>query len=99
MSRALVIEPEAEREITEATDWYDQRSRSARVGFSQALERALAAIQNNPNQYQVVHRHVRRALLGRYPYALFYVATESEVIVMACFHCRRDPRRWQNWIS
>jgi plasmid stabilization system protein ParE len=94
MSRTL--EPEAETEITDAADWYNQRSESARIGFLRAVARAF--IRENPNQYQVVYRHVRRVVLGRYPYALMYTASDHEVIVIACFHGRRDPKRWQERI-
>jgi len=33
------------------------------------------------------------AAIGQY--ALLYVVSKQEVNVIVCFHCRRDPRRWQ----
>jgi plasmid stabilization system protein ParE len=98
MSRTLIIEPEAEAEIAEAADWYNKRSQQVRIGFLRAIERALSSIQDNPEQYQIVYRHVRRVVLGRYPYALLYTASAQEVIVIACHHGRRHPRHWQDRI-
>jgi plasmid stabilization system protein ParE len=49
----------------------------------------------NPFQYSVVHGEKRRALLRRFPYALTYRASEDEVVILACLHARRDPKRWQ----
>jgi plasmid stabilization system protein ParE len=99
MSRTLSVEPEAEAEIADAAEWYDQRSLQARVGFLRAVERALSFIRDNPAQYQTVHRHVRRAVLNGYPYALMYTASATEVNVIACHHDRRDPKRWQDRIG
>jgi hypothetical protein len=48
-----------------------------------------------PERYPVVRGEARRALLRRFPYAVFFVATPDLVSVLACMHARRDPRRWQ----
>jgi plasmid stabilization system protein ParE len=93
MNRTLVVEPEAEAEIASAAAWYELRSPSVRVGFLRAVDRALSFIRQNPSQYQIIYRHTRRAVLRRYPYALLYTASDSEVIVIACLDTRRDPER------
>ena len=43
---------------------------------------------NNPRQFPTVFKNVRRALLRRFPYSLFFV-------IETCFHASRDPSRWQ----
>jgi len=43
-----------------------------------------------------VLKTVRRARVKLFPYALFYVVDGDELLVIACFHSRRDPRRWQS---
>ena len=48
-----------------------------------------------PERFPVVHLTCRRALLRRFPYAIYYVAAAESVSVVACMHARRDPRRWQ----
>jgi plasmid stabilization system protein ParE len=70
MSRPLVIEPEAEAEIVEIADWYNRRNPAARVAFSRAVDRALDFIRQHPEQYQIVYRQVRRALVDGFPYSL-----------------------------
>ena len=98
MNRTLVIEPEAEIEIQDAADWYDQRNSATRLDFFRAINRVLDFICENPHQYQVVYRAVRRALVDGYPYAFFYTASESQVIVVSCFHTSRDPTVWRERI-
>ena len=45
--------------------------------------------------YQLVDRKMRRALLRRFPYAVFFEVGEAEILVYAVFHCARDPRSWK----
>lgn len=49
------------------------------------------AIGVHPAQYPAVYRDVRRALVHRFPYGVFYVPREDRIFVVACFHARRDP--------
>jgi toxin ParE1/3/4 len=53
-------------------------------------------IQANPNQYPVVHRNVRRALVRRFPYGVFYVVEGQRIVVLAVFHGSRDPSQWKS---
>ena len=94
MNRKLVFWPEAEAELAEAVDWYETRGKGLGADFMRAVDAALAAIQRNPNQYQIIKGRIRRAVLRRFPYSLIYVASEHEVTVLACFHGRRNPQRW-----
>jgi plasmid stabilization system protein ParE len=55
MSRAVVIEPEAESKIVNAANWYNQRNPHARDRFLRELQRTLSFIQDNPAQYQLVY--------------------------------------------
>jgi len=92
---ALILEPEAEAEIAEAGDWYNQQSPALRADFLQTLEETLAAIQENPFQYQVIWKEFRRAGVARFPYGLIYRASNREITVVACFHGRRNPKLWK----
>ena len=93
-SRRLVLRPEVEAEIAEAAEWYEGRGAGLSAEFLRAVDAAVASILRSPDQYQVVHQQKRRALLRRFPYALIFTATEAEVVLLACLHTRRSPRRW-----
>ena len=59
--------------------------------FLLCVEAALDAITLNPFQFPLLHREVRRALVRRFPYAVFFVVHDDTASVLAVFHCRRDP--------
>jgi plasmid stabilization system protein ParE len=94
MNRSVILRPEAEAELAEAVDWYESRGKGLGADFMRAVEAALASIERNPEQHQIVKGKVRRAVLRRFPYGLIYLASQYEITVVACFHGRRDPRRW-----
>ena len=56
------------------------------------------AMSANPRQFPVVFKNVRRALLHRFPYSLFFVVEDETVLGIACFHASRDPSQWQKRI-
>jgi toxin ParE1/3/4 len=94
VSWQLVVEAAAEAEILETAEWIARRNPVASERFLAAVDEALAAIENNPLQYQVVRGIVRRVLVRRFPYALLYSISDDRVVVTVCFHTHRDPRRW-----
>ena len=63
---------------------------------SRRLTARWTSIREMPELYAVVHRDTRRAMLVRFPYSLLYRLVNKQVIVVACFHGKRDPRRWQS---
>jgi len=95
VSRRFVVRPQADFEITEAADWYAQRAPGLGGEFVRAVDAALAAIERNPLQHPVVDPPIRRALLRRFPYSILFTADDDEIVVLSCFHVRRDPKRWQ----
>ena len=72
MSRGFFVEPEAEAEIAKAAEWYDLQNPAACVGFSRAIDRAFELIRANPDQYQIVYREFRRALVEAQPVPQFF---------------------------
>ncbi len=96
MTPRLFIEPEAEAEIQAAVDWYEARAAGLGHEFMRAIRVGLAAIERQPTQFPVVHGEIRRAMLRRFPYALYFVTEPAPVAVIACAHHRQNPQRWQS---
>jgi plasmid stabilization system protein ParE len=94
MNRALVVLPRAEAEVNDAAAWYARQSVASAVKFVDVFEVALTKLGENPLQYQIVQDQMRRAPLRGFPYGLLYVVEEQAVVILSCFHARRDPARW-----
>jgi toxin ParE1/3/4 len=92
------IQPLAEQDIREAYRWYDGRRENLGSEFLEALNVCLDRVAQHPKACQLVHKQVRRALLRRFPFCVYYLIAEAEVIVIAVLHGRRDAVQWRSRI-
>ncbi len=92
----LRLTPAAEADVKGVLAWYGDRGHDLGDQFLQALDQCLDAIERNPLAFAIVHRDFRRALLHRFPYCVFYFASEQEIVVLACVHGHRDPEVWKS---
>jgi plasmid stabilization system protein ParE len=87
--------PECSRDIAEAAEWYRRRDPRLAAEFLDAIEASVAILLDFPRSHELARKHTRRAFLARFPYTLYYVDLEQEVVLLACLHQARHPRRWQ----
>jgi plasmid stabilization system protein ParE len=90
----LIIRPEAEAELAEAVEWYESRVQGLGSDVLLAIDAAVAGILGNPLQHPLVHKTVRRALLRRFPYEIFFTLGDHHIVILAVFHAKRNPKRW-----
>ena len=95
MSHRLIIRPEAEADMTEAFDWYEERKAALGREFLAEVQVALRAIAENPLQHPMLYKNVRRILTRRFPYKLFFILEADHVEVIAVVHAKRHPGVWQ----
>lgn len=95
MRYRLLIRPEAEADLREAFDWYEQRMPGLGDDFLMAVDTAIDSILANPFQHATIRRDARRALTRRFPYQVFFVAEDDVITIIAVSHGARDPKRWQ----
>ena len=94
------LTPEAEADLAEAFDYYEDQIAGLGHEFVTTLEQQLERVVENPSQYQVRYREVRRAVMRRFPYAVFYLVEGEAVVVLAI----AEPRTWRTyfcdaWVS
>lgn len=88
--------PEAETDLREAQAWYDSRAFGVGDRFFAAVDGTVLRIGESPFQFPLVHTNSRRALVRRFPYALYFRVEAAAVFMIACAHTSRDPARWQS---
>lgn len=96
MTPRLVLRPQAEAELLEARDWYEDQRPGLGSAFAADVDGALGGIIRAPLAYPRVQEEIRRALVRRFPYAIYFRAMPDEIVVLAVLHGRRHPRRWQS---
>lgn len=95
MNLTIRISPQAAGQIRTAHDWWVRNRSKAPEAFAEEVERAFDLIKALPDAGEPVrHPHlpgVRRLLLGRIRYYLYYVKSIDQDIVdvLACWHTAR----------
>ena len=82
----------ADQDLAEARDWYERVREGLGAQLLDAVDRAIDLLAERADAFPMVHHETRRVVLRRFPYALYYVIEGSDVVIIGCFHARRDPR-------
>ena len=95
MTLPVVWLPEADAELKEALARYDSIRPELGIRFAEAVEEAVEAISAAPLRFAAVDKARRRAGVHRFPYGIYFVVEEARILVIACFHGKRNPKHWQ----
>lgn len=94
MAYQLKFSARALRETGQAQEWYESQSPGLGEEFVVAMELQLKRLEQAPLLFAEVIPGVRRALLPRFPFGLFYVVRGNLVHILAVLHDARNPNRW-----
>ena len=96
MAAELIFAPEAETDIGEAFGWYENQRPGLGEEFLSCVDACIKKICRTPEIYAKVYKQCRRALVRRFPYAIFYEYTGETIVIYCVFHTSRDPRKWRD---
>ena len=99
MKRAVVIRPEAEQDLVDVQNWYESERRGLGIEFRHSVGEAICSIAEFPLAAPLMFAGIRRRLLSRFPYGLFYKAEAQRVVILACVHAVRDPATVRTTVS
>lgn len=94
MTRAIIIRPEAQREVQAAFDWYQECGTGLGFELLRAADACLSKLKRNHFAYPLLRQSTRRALLRKFPYSILYVVHNDRIVIIAFFHARRNPIDW-----
>ena len=84
--------PAIEREIKEIRDFYEGRAPGLGGEFVDEFERQVLRIAAAPKRWMVVTGDLRRALMPRFPYVIYFrQAAPDRVRITVVKHQRRHP--------
>ncbi|HYJ04751.1 MAG TPA: type II toxin-antitoxin system RelE/ParE family toxin [Chthoniobacterales bacterium] len=95
----VIYHPDAEAELIEAAKFYQRRVPGLGAQFLNGVDHAISVISAAPGRWAVIEKDVRRYLIRRFPYAIYYRAHPDELRVLAFKHHRRHPDYWRYRIT
>lgn len=92
MKYTLRFIPEIEEDVFDGYIWYESKSKGLGEDFLRMFYVCAADILSNPLLYPKGYQEFRRKLLRRFPYGIYFLIEEDQVIVFGLFHCARNPK-------
>ncbi len=90
MNYRVYVRRLAELDALEAQAWYELQQSGLGTSFNDEFGQALQRLEHTPLIYQKIHGSVRRIVLRRFPYLLWFVVEGETVVVVACTHGKRS---------
>jgi toxin ParE1/3/4 len=91
----LVVKPEAEADIIQIVDWYNGAQEELGDEFFKILDRKMNLIAHNPFLFPKKHKNIRRALIDKFPFGVFFIVENDTVFLLAVIHSSRNPQIWK----
>jgi len=95
VTRRISVTPTTAEDIADAYDYYEGQRMGLGEEFRGELNVALGLLLEFSEAGPAVHDALRRLLLRRFPYAVYYRITDTEIILRGCLHQHSDPRTWR----
>ena len=92
----LVTRLQAQLDAEDAAIWYEGKRPGLGLRFLDELDHVVKRIAASPFQFPEIHPAVRRGLLRRFPYSVYFSVREKQVEVIAVLHQHRHPDAWKN---
>ena len=90
--RRVILLAEAREDALEAFRWYENERPDLGKVFRAALNDTIRRIRTSPLASAVMYRDMRRALVDRFPYAIFYPVQPEAIVIVGVIHGHRHPR-------
>ncbi len=81
-------------EIEDAKQYYNLQQDKLGDRFKKDVQKSIDNIVLSPKLYPQVENSMRRCLLHRFPYSIFYDIDNDTVVVLSVAHQRRKPYYW-----
>ena len=96
MTCQIIFRPEAEFDVEQAYDWFQSQKSGLGANFILQLDNSLNLIRENPKIYPIIHKNIRRTLIHRFPYGIYFFIKDNRIIVIGILHAKRNPETWQS---
>ena len=99
MPLPLVFRRIAQLELDESVSWYENKRVGLGTEFRLEIEKYLERIANQPQQFRQIRGQVRRVVLRRFPYSIYFLPEVDRIIVLAVFQASRAPQSLERRFS
>jgi len=86
----IIIKPIVFLDVEEAVIYYDKKLKGLGNRFYNNFITSLNEIEINPHNYSYIKNPVRKHIIKKFPYKIYYIATVDKIIVIGVSHAKRS---------
>lgn len=91
----LVAEPRVDLDVAATFTRYEIEQGGLGQEFLDELRATYDRVADGPLKYQHLRAGIRRALVHRFPYAVYFAIEADAIVVLTVLHVSRNPAEWQ----
>jgi len=93
MTFRVVIEEEAERELSEGVEYYDKREPGVGQRFAREVREVFRKVCDHPERFPCASRLTKKAKILGWPYSVYFTINfeTEEVVIVSVWHGKRNP--------
>jgi len=95
----LIYHPHARAELVEAATYYESRVPGLGAQFREEANRTASKILEAPRRWRMIDVDVRRVLMVRFPFAVYYRVFPDHIQILAVKHHKRHPEYWRRRLN
>ena len=82
----------AYNEIEESKEYYNLQKDNFGLDFKSDVFKAIKNIALSANLYPIISDNIRRCLLHRFPFSIFYTVKQNTIVILSIAHQHRKPK-------
>lgn len=90
---------EAESDFANSYAFYKSESQAIADKFIKSIDQSFRKIAFSPYSYNKVFKSLRRHLVKKFPFVIYYYIDEYNIKIVAIFHTSRNPEIWNNRLN
>ena len=92
--KRLIILPFAEIDIRDTVSYYREQSEGLDKDFINNIDSSFNEILKNPEAYPIAKYDIRKFVVSKFPFCIYYINNIDALYILAIFHDKRNPRDW-----
>jgi len=93
---SIEVSDDAEADLDKSHEFYFQETPKVADAFFRRINLSFEKIKQNPYSSPNVHKNVKKFVVKKFPFVIYYQIVDSVIRVIAIFHTSRNPEIWND---
>ncbi len=97
--KPVIFHPHAEFEFDHSVGFYESKQKGLGLDFEREVIRSISAITEDPQRWPYYKFSLRKYLLTRFPFQIYFLDLPDNIWIVAVSHNSRKPDYWKNRLA